>query len=315
MKIKPNYPVTNKISGPRANFKYGYRFLMILSFLILLSWPLQNDPILAQSEQTLIYLPLILRQEAVSAQNCSPGAEQWLCLLNQYRDAAGLAAVSHDAGMSDALNLHTHYMLLNAKQVNFHKEYPDKPGYTILGEIAGGQSNMAGKQGTTLTQQESMDAWIGYPSHRYHMLHPDLVTSGFALSCDLANCFSGLNIQGNLPPSYQISSANVIYPGDNQTNVPAEIFPISWGFYMPWIGEEGDAQEAVLLSGKLFDQTNQPIAVMLSEPNHTDGNWEYRNQVVMTPIQPLLRGQTYRVEMSVRFLGQVFNKTWHFSTR
>ena len=293
------------------------RFRLLAGFLLifLLAQPYTSNVIQAQSNEFTIYLPVVLHQEATLDQTCLPGDEQWLCLLDQYRSAAGLGMISHDRAMSTAIDLHTHYMLLNPTQVNFHDEYEDKPGYTPAGQIAGGQSNMAKKGGTTLSQLESMELWIGYPSHRYHMLHPDLITSGFDLSCDPANCYSGLNIQGNLPPSYQISSANVVYPASGQVDIPATAFPISWSFYMPWTGVENDDQEADLLAGQLFDQNNQALAVTLSEPNHSDGKWEYRNQLVMTPIQPLLSQHTYRVEMSARFLGQTLTRSYYFSTR
>lgn len=286
-------------------------FLLILAFLP--AFPLTTTQ--AQSGGTTIFLPLLLRQEITAAEACPPASEQWLCLLNEYRSAAGLGLVSHDPAMSSALDLHTHYLLLNPDQANFHLEFENMPGYTLVGKIAGGQSNMAKKAGTSLGVRESMDLWIGYPSHRYHMLHPDLVTSGFNLSCDTANCYSGLNIQGNLPPSYRITSANIVYPASGQTGIPAQTFPISWSFYMPWTGQEGDAEEADLLSAQLFDQAGNPVAVTLSEPNHQDGLWEYRNQLVMTPVQPLLSQHTYRVEMSARYLGQVLTRSYSFTTR
>ncbi len=292
-----------------------FRLLPGFLFILLLVQPSISADIQAQSNENTIYLPLVLQQESDPAQIYPPEAEQWLSLLNQYRSVAGLSRVSHDKAMSTALDLHTQYLLLNPAQVNFHEEYEDKSGYTPAGEIAGGQSNMAKKGGTTLSQQESMELWIGYPSHRYHILHPDLITSGFDLSCDLANCYSGLNIQGNLPPSYQISSVNVVYPASGQVDIPAVTFPISWSFYMPWTGAEDDDQEADLLSGQLFDQNNQVVAVTLTEPNHSDGRWEYRNQLLMTPNQPLLSQHTYRVEMSARFLGQTLTRSYYFSTR
>lgn len=265
----------------------------------------------AQSnDNNTVYLPLIIQQPA-----CPTSSQQWLCLFNQYRSASGLSALMSNSTMSRDLALHTNYMLLNPDQANFHDEYSYNPGYTELGEVAGHESNMAKKAGTSLTVQESMELWIGFSSHRYHMLHPDLTSSGFDLSCDSANCFSGLNVMGSLPYSYQISNRNIIYPGDGQTGIPAVAFPVSWGFYMPWVGEEDDSDEVVLIAGEIYDQNNQKLSITRWQPNHNDGLWEYRNQVVLTPAQPLLSLHTYRVEMTVQFQGQTLQKSWHFTTR
>lgn len=268
----------------------------------------------AQSKNHTVYLPIIMHHNPAPP-DCLPSAEQWLCLFNQYRSAAGLSTLASNGTMSSDLALHTHYMLLNPEQESFHDEYPNEPGYTVLGETAGHQSNMAKKAGTSLGVKESLELWIGFPSHRYGMLHPDLTSSGFDLSCDLTNCFSGLNVLGSLPSSYLITSQNVVYPGDGQTGIPAVAFPVSWSFYMPWVGEEDDSDEVVLISGEIYDQNNQKLSVTWWQPNHDDDSWDYRNQVGLTPSQPLLSLHTYRVEMTVQFHGQTLQKSWHFTTR
>lgn len=287
--------------------------LLVPIFLTNIIFPRQ--PVQAQTDPYRIYLPLITRENQSLQNPCLPGDLQWFCLLNQYRTAAGLNTVSHDSGFSSALALHTNYLLLNPDQTNFHIEDPSRPGYTLAGEVAGGQSNMARKASTDFQVIETMELWMKFSSHRFNMLHPDLIRSGFDLSCDTINCASGLNVLGSLPPSYQVTEKNVYYPGDNQTGIPADIFPVTWGFYMPWTGSEDDGDEVYLISADIYNQQNQKISITTTEPNHTDNTWDYKNQVVLTPNQPLLSAHSYRVEMTVSFHGQTFQHTWSFSTR
>jgi hypothetical protein len=263
-----------------------------------------------------VYLPLVMTGGVPSDnQLCPAGDQQWLCLLNQYRDAAAQPDVLVNANYADSLDLHTRYLLLNPGQTDLHAEYPSNPGYTPQGKEAGGQSNMSWKGSVDFTTTETMALWMGVATHRYNMLHPNLSASGYDLSCDGRNCAAGLNILGSLPLSYNISDTDVIYPGENQRGIPAVAFPVTWAFYMPWYGTESDADEVDLISGEIYDQQNQKIGITRWEPNHTDGRWDYKNQVVLTPVEPLLSGQTYRVEITVRFRGETLQRNWSFSTR
>jgi hypothetical protein len=215
--------------------------------------------------------------------------------------------VSDDPDYDSALALHTNYLLLNPGQINFHEEDPAKPGYTSAGAAAGGSSNMAKKESTNFLVDETMGLWMKTPGHRYHMLHPNLSISGFDLSCDNFNCYSGLNVFRGLLSTPM--ALNVIYPGDNQTDIPADIFPVTWGFYvMPWFG---DCIGADLISGDIYNQQNQKISITRVSPDNCD----YRNQVILMPNQALLSNHTYRVEMTVRYQGQTLQRSWTFTTR
>ena len=264
--------------------KYAGNLRTILAFIVLVTILLTStmvpiQQVQAQVDSYRVYLPAVLKGNQTSQDVCLPGDLQWLCLLNQYRTAAGLASVLPDLDYRAGLALHNNYLLLNPDQENFHLEYPSNPGYTEEGKIAGSQSNMAKKASTDFQVLETMDLWMKFSSHRYNMLHPDLTLSGFDLSCDNSNCYSGLNVLGSLPASYQVTEMNVRYPGDNQTGIPADIFPVTWGFYMPWTDQEDDSDEVYLINADIYNQQNQKISITTTEPNHTDGAWDYKNQV------------------------------------
>ncbi len=304
-----------KISQEK-NYKTLIRLLIFVLFIgMVLPFQTNNVKAVPPPPPNQVFLPIVMNNDTSNAVNCPDGPDQWLCLVNYYRNAAGLNPLSSNTTYSDNVALHTNYMLLNPTQDNVHIEYVGKPGYTIEGNIAAGQSNMISLIGATyLTTRQSIDLWMQTPSHRYKILHPDLTESGYNLKCNQVNCFSGLNILGSLPPSYLVSNTNVVYPGDRQIGIPANQYPITWGFFMPWTGNENDSDEVRYVSANIYNESNQKISYTKSEPNHTDGSWDYNNQVVLTPTSNLLPNHTYRVEMTVSFQGQNYSKTWSFTT-
>ena len=305
--------IIGKILNRNQQFKIMMRVLIIFVFLVSLL-PIDKPDVIAQEpdKPQLIFLPLVFKN---SLTNCSEGPDQWLCLLNFYRATAGVNPLTQNSTYNLHIDLHTHYMLLNPTQKDVHTEYADKPGYTYEGKTAAGQSNMISLIGDTyLTSKQSIELWLATPNHRYHMLHPDLAQSGFDLSCDSENCFSGLNILGSLPPSYQIQKVNLVYPADKQQGIPVNRYPITWGFYMPWTGDETDYDEVKFVSGKIVDQDNKSITFFVSEPNRSDGAWTYNNQVVLTPNSDLVPGKIYYVEMTVSYQEQRYSRSWSFTT-
>lgn len=305
--------ITDNISRQKSILQIMMRILIIFVFLVSL-FPVNKPEVIAQEpdKPQIVYLPLVFKNSLTS---CPEGPEEWLCLLNFYRTTAGVNPVIQNSTFTLTIALHTNYMLLNSTQENMHTEYEGKPGYTDAGKTAASQSNMIKLiGGTYLNQKQSIDLWMATPNHRYNMLHPDLDQSGFGLSCDSKNCFSGLNILGSLPPSYQIQMVNLVFPTDKQQGIPVNRYPITWGFYMPWTGDETDYDEVKFVSGKIVDQDNKSISFSVSEPNRSDGVWTYNNQVVLTPNSDLVPGKIYYIEMTVSYQGRNYSKSWSFNT-
>ncbi len=287
---------------------HGLIILLVLAALI----PGQNRAVQADPPDFQVFLPLVMKSDPVI---CPDGADQWLCLLNYYRQIAGLNPVSPNSNYTSDLSKHITYMLHNPNQEDMHTEYQDKPYYSEAGKTAANQSNMMRLIGATyLTTRQSIDIWMQTPNHRYHMLHPDLSQSGFKLGCDTTNCFSGLNVLGSLPRSYEIHYNNFVYPVNGQQKIPAIKYPISWGFYMPWTGIETDFDEVKFVSGKITGPNNTNVPFSVSEPVRNDGKWTYHNQVVLTPSNNLLPNTTYTVELEVTYQNKTYSKTWSFTT-
>jgi len=156
--------------------------------------------------------------------------------------------------------------------------------------------------------------WMATPNHRYNMLNPYLLESGFSHTCELNNCFSGLNVLKSLNFSSKIGINNFQYPADKQQNITPIKFPITWGFYLPLTTGLNDNDEVRYVSATIFDENNGKPGFSVNQPNRSDGSYFYFNQVVITPNNDLLPNHTYRVEMTVNFRGTNYSKSWSFTT-
>lgn len=266
--------------------------LIMLGFLSFsLSFKKQNVIAQAPNGSFEVYLPVVMTSQ-----------QDWLDMFNQYRAIAGLNPVTKNANYDYGLSLHIKYMLLNPTS-NMHVEDPGNPGYTWEGADAGGQSNMIKLiGGTNLSVKDTIDLWMATTKHRYHMLHPDLLQSGYNLNCDKTNCFSGLNVLQGLSPKN--TKTEVVFPGHNQVDVPKTAYPISMGFY------PSDQIDSIQVSkAVLYDRSNKPVPGTITVMN------DYFKQVIFTPNNYLLSNQKYRMEMSVTAGGENFSDTWYFTTR
>lgn len=268
-----------------------------------------------------VYLPMVITGSGVSQNDpCESVQEEWLCRVNTYRQLVNQAPVRADETMSYATGLHDNYLILNGDKIeagiitNFHEEREGYPGYTDLGKEAGSQSNIVWYPSTGYTVKEAVDIWMTYSSHRYGILHPDFNTSGFDLTCENGYCASSLNVTGSLPPSYEYTEANIVYPVPGQTALDPNTH-ITWGFYRPWLGEKTDANEVYFISGSILDPSGKSLRFSVNEPNHDNDMDDYKNQVALIPEQAFQSGQTYTVSMTVRYLGETYQRTWSFSVK
>jgi hypothetical protein len=277
---------------------------VLIIFMLVTFLPNEKPPVLAGEDPHTVYLPIVLKNN-----------EEWLDLFNQYRKIAGLNPVTSNNSFNYGLGLHTSYLLKCPEQasVNMHEETVCS-GWTTEGKTAGGQSNMVWNGGPNYSTRQAIDIWMMFASHRYNMLHPDISSSGFNLSCDNKNCAAGLNILGSLPKSTNIRSIDIIYPVENQQGIPPTQFPITWAFYMPWNSSTPETDEVRFVSASIVYNGNQSVPYKVSEPNHNNGSWDYKNQIVLIPDNPLLPNQTYRVRMTVSFKNQNLSKDWSFTT-
>jgi cysteine-rich secretory family protein len=230
--------------------------------------------------------------------------DNWLERFNYYRQAAGLPSVVESLAYSADLAKHVNYMLLNVPTEGlWHGETPGRPGYTAEGAQAAAESNLFWfPSGVSYTTPAiAIDGWMGSIHHRYGMLNPDLVTTGFGIGCDTQNCGAGLNVIRGLVGGNAPRPDGVIYPGPNQSNVNTDII-LTWQFL--W------EPTVVLKNASLRNSSGQLIPITTTSPP----NGDYFNMVSVKPNTVLSPGTTYTASMSVQLGDRQLDQTWIFTT-
>jgi hypothetical protein len=232
-------------------------------------------------------------------------SQNWLERLNYYRQAAGLPAVVESPIYSADLVKHVNYMLLHvATEGLWHGETPGNSGYTLEGDQAARESNLFWFPSGALyggSPAMAMDTWMGSIGHRFGMLNPDLITTGFSFGCDSNNCGAGLNVLRGVVWDTNPRPNGVFYPGPNQVDVNTDII-ITWQFlWDPTI---------ILKSASLQNSSGQSIAFTSTTP----ANGDYFNVVSIRPNSALAPGTTYRVSLTVQRGMDELTATWSFTT-
>jgi hypothetical protein len=105
--------------------------------------------------------------------------QEALTRLNLYRRMCGLPDVTLDLTMSEGCSLHAAYLNQNTDQVfgglDAHDEYPDRPGYTEAGALAGTNGDIF-YGGTGIG---AIDGWFQTYYHRNPMMSPGVTKIGY----------------------------------------------------------------------------------------------------------------------------------------
>jgi uncharacterized protein YkwD len=129
----------------------------------------------------------------------------WLDALNHYRWMAGLAPVTIDPALTQAVEAHAHYVVANYSGAiessslgsEAHTEDPVKPYYSAAGLAAASASAVDTRfqrSGTPPALTEAIDGWISVPFHRLPLLNPGLRRVAFGRYCEGGVCASVLNV-------------------------------------------------------------------------------------------------------------------------
>jgi pSer/pThr/pTyr-binding forkhead associated (FHA) protein len=137
---------------------------------------------------------------------------QWLTHLNEFRVAAGLAAVAEDPNFSAGDRDHAIYLVNNFATdiragglgAQAHIEDVHMPWYTPQGAEAARSSDeseqvSSGKKNHD-PQQWSIDGWMSTPFHRLFILSPLLHQVGFGFDCEDDICVALLNVLSGADP-------------------------------------------------------------------------------------------------------------------
>jgi hypothetical protein len=236
-----------------------------------------------------------------------PADADWLTTVNYFRAMSGLAPVSPDANLSAGAVNHSCYMLLNDIT---HFEDPGKPGYTVSGDKAGRNGNVAVSSAINTPARSHIELWMTGPFHAAGVLRRDLKTVGYG-GCDRADTprwRSGatLDVLSGLSPRTP-QWAPVTFPGNGSTTnlnrfIAETPNPLD---FCGWTGTPAGLPVFAMMPEAVTGAVTTsmtgpacPVPTCTLSPLNTTGSAQsilrYDNVVVAVPRNPLQPG-TYTV--------------------
>lgn len=258
---------------------------------------------------------------APAASPC-PVAGNWLSRLNYWRSTAFLPAVSENTTWSAGDYNHSVWMIKN--ETICHCETPGTPYYTTSGAYAAANSNIEVMSSTSVTDDQSIDWWMGAPFHAMGMMDPRLSTVGFgayrqAGASPYAAGFSLNVISGNAGSG---GTYPVYWPGNGIT-VPLRAFsgnefpdPLSAcpGYSMPTglpVFVEVGSNVTTNVTSHTFTANGVNIASCAIDSAHNPSlaaDLTWHGGVIVMPQAVLVPGVQYKVSLTVN--GAPY--TWSF---
>jgi hypothetical protein len=250
-----------------------------------------------------------------------PADADWLTTVNYFREMSGLGPVAPDDALSAGAVKHSCYMLLNDIT---HFEDPSKPGYTVEGERAGRNGNVAVSSAFNTKARSHIELWMTGPFHAVGLLRRDLRTVGYG-GCDRADTprwRSGatLDVLSGLA-SRTAQWAPVTFPGNGATTNLSRFItetpnPLD---YCGWTGTPAGlpvfAMMPEAVTGTVTTSMSGPAGAVPTctlSPLNTTGSAQailrYDNVVVAVPRNPLQPG-TYTVTATTA----ARSVTWSFT--
>jgi len=249
--------------------------------------------------------------------------QDWLGIVNTYRQMSGLAPVTANDTWSAEARAHSYYMLQNGIS---HDEIPGRPGYTPGGDTAGNSGNVAVSSSISATPRNHIDLWMTGPFHAIGILRHNLTSSGFGLyaldntptpwrSAGTLDVIRGIDMSRPRP------SNPIVFPGNGAT-VPLNAFITEYPNPMTLCGWTGNAglpliammPNDVTAANSTITGPNGPIETCTLHKGNTGADATARaildgdNAVVVMPRQVLADG-TYTVTVN----SNGGNVTWSFS--
>ena len=157
-------------------------------------------------------------QIQTSADVSAATVTSWLPTVNAYRAMSGLGPVTENTAWSAEAQAHSCYLLYNGIT---HDELPGNPGYTVGGDTAGNNGNVAVSSSATATARNHIDLWMTGPFHALGILRPELATTGFGICADetTPTWHSGatLDVLRGIDSNRASPTTATVFPGRNAT--------------------------------------------------------------------------------------------------
>lgn len=246
--------------------------------------------------------------------------------VNAFRKLADLPPVKLDDLLSHGCRAHAVYLALNARRPEaqgllVHEEDKSLPGYTPEGKKAAKASDISiGGE-----PNDAIASWMATLYHRIPLLEPNLKSVGFGCARgDHGGWITVLDV-GNGLDTKTPRPGPVLYPVENQTDVPLEFpgnelpnpipddatgragYPITVFFPIQ--------QPLVGAAGKLEDAKGRPVECWFSSPeSRANPNHPQGTTVCLIAKEPLQPEHRYRATFTGEQLGKPWRKSWTFTT-
>jgi cysteine-rich secretory family protein len=246
--------------------------------------------------------------------------DSWLPTVNSYRAMSGLEPVTENPAWSAEALAHSCYLLSNGIS---HDEVPGNPGYTVGGDTAGNNGNVAVSSSLAATARNHIDLWMTGPFHALGILRPKLATTGFGMCADATTpqWHSGatLDVLRGIDSNRATPATATVFPGRNATLALDRFITESPNplTYCGWSGAAGLPLIAMMpgsvtsASATLTGPTG-PVETCVLHGENTDGTAQSLlrsdNAVIVVPREPLAPGV---YTSTVNTTGG--NVTWSFT--
>lgn len=262
----------------------------------------------------------------------STSGDPALAVLNELRALSGLAPVSEDANMADGARRHSEYMVRTGTMT--HHEDPDSRWYSVQGDLAARQSNLAVFGDSSATERDAVELLMVSPFHGIAFVDPALSSSGAGSfhddDADRYGTGFTINVNGGRTATAP-SDFPVMWPGHQST---VDLLTYPGGEYPDPLGPcEGYAAPTGTPLLLLFDTDQELIDARFTDDlghgleacafdRHSYTNPDpaaqdvgrqalaSRNAAVVIPRAPLEQDRRYHVEVATS-AGDV---RWSFTT-
>ncbi len=244
-------------------------------------------------------------------------------LVDRYRAAVGLSAVTLDAKLSKGCMAHAQYMRRNKDSdaiagLNAHQQRPNLRGASAEGAACGKAADLFFGVSDL---EVAVDGWMSGLYHRRPILTPTLerIGVGYAKLPDgsymAALMFvdtNGVDVSAKWP---------VAYPADNQGGVPLEFGgevpnPVPGGARAgyPITIQFPPFDKLTGVRATLVDERGKDVAFYLSDPEHPATSFGQYGVVCLIPKLPLRPESRYEVRVDATWKGKASTWRWSFRT-
>ncbi|GAB4521048.1 MAG: hypothetical protein Fur0018_01220 [Anaerolineales bacterium] len=282
------------------------------------------------------FLPLVLLNSAATPVPTPLPSGDWLGYLNGLRTIGGLPAVGENASWSNGCTLHARYMVKT--DTITHSEIPTSTWYTLDGDTAAKNSNLAVSADVNVIDTSALDMWMVSPFHGVALIDPKLSSVGFGSyreaigTWQMGACLDVVRGQGGVPADvtfpvmWPADGERLVYAVSDIDEMPDPLAACS-GYTRPvgapiylLLGPGWSVTPNVTASS--LKQGNTDLAhcafdsATYSNPDAVQQDYgrailNARDAVVLLPRDPLTPGARYDVSITVN--GQTY--TWYFTVQ